>query len=66
MGAPSLSDVTVAFCAQGEHTQWGFGSPYSVRRPNVGSHYTSMGGGTNAVFADGHVAWVVGTRIGWP
>ena len=35
-------------------------------RCNVGSHRTGTGGGTNAVFADCHVEWIVGTRIGWP
>jgi len=60
----SLSNVTTVFCAQGEHNVFQDQPKYG--RCNVGSHRTSAGGGTNAVFADGHVEWVVGTRIGWP
>jgi hypothetical protein len=61
----SLSDVTVVYCSQGEHMQW---SPVSNLhgRFNVGSHRTSQGGGTLAIFGDTHVEWVLGTRIGWP
>jgi len=60
----SLATVTTVFCAQGEHNV--FQDVRKFGRCNVGSHRTSLGGGTNAAFADGHVEWVVGTRIGWP
>ena len=56
----SLSDVTVIFCAQGEH----LGRGPDIINPD--SHHTGKGTGTNAVFADSHVEWVRGTRIGWP
>ncbi len=55
-----LSDLTVVYCAIGEHMELG------NRRIDVGSHWRNTGGGTNAVFADTHVEWVEGTRIGWP
>jgi len=55
----SLSDFTVAWCAMGEHLALG------NLRYNVGSHRGSQGGGSNAIFADTHVEWVKGTRIGW-
>ena len=35
-------------------------------RWNPGSHRTSRGGGSPAIFADGHVEWVPGPNIGWP
>ncbi|MHC4443192.1 MAG: prepilin-type N-terminal cleavage/methylation domain-containing protein [Planctomycetota bacterium] len=57
--SPSLSDVTVSFCYQG--TNMGFGR--IIR--NLHSHRTTQGGGTVAIFADTHVAWVNGFRIGW-
>ena len=60
----SFSVATVAFCAQGEH-MLGDQPSGRVGRANVGSHRTSAGGGTNAIFADTHVEWVLGTRIGW-
>lgn len=56
----SLSAVTVVYCAIGEHMEMG------SRRIDVGSHRSSAGGGTNAIFGDTHVEWVQGTRIGWP
>lgn len=62
--AASLASVTTVFCAQGEHNV--FQDVAKFGRCNVNSHRTSAGGGTNAMFADGHVEWVVGTRIGWP
>jgi prepilin-type N-terminal cleavage/methylation domain-containing protein len=55
----SLSEFTVSWCAQGEHLALG------NLRYNVGSHRGSQGGGSNAIFADSHVEWVKGTRIGW-
>jgi prepilin-type processing-associated H-X9-DG protein len=58
--AGSLSSATVIYCAIGEHMEMG------SRRIDVGSHRKGSDGGTNAVFADTHVEWVKGTRIGWP
>ncbi len=58
----SSSNVTVAFCDQGEHTL--ITTPYGVN--NRGFHKRRGHGGTNAIFADGHVEWVAGNRIGWP
>jgi prepilin-type N-terminal cleavage/methylation domain-containing protein/prepilin-type processing-associated H-X9-DG protein len=56
----SLSEMTVVYCAQGKHMELG----YYMWDPD--SHPTGRGGGTNAIFADGHVEWVLGTQIGWP
>ncbi|MHC4796931.1 MAG: hypothetical protein ACYTF1_09835, partial [Planctomycetota bacterium] len=55
----SLSDVTVLFCVQGKTL--GLNDHMS----NIDSHRSSLGGGTNIVFADSHVEWVVGTQVGW-
>jgi prepilin-type N-terminal cleavage/methylation domain-containing protein len=55
-----LGDVTVIYCAIGEHMEMG------NRRIDVGSHATGAGGGTNAIFGDTHVEWVRGPQIGWP
>ena len=61
----SMSDATVAYCAQGENVLGG--QPAGrVGWANRGSHRNGGVGGTNAIFADTHVGWVVGTRIGWP
>jgi len=54
----SPSQGAVAWCARGEWTGY-------TQRYNVGSHRKAKGG-TNAIFADSHVEWVVGTGIGWP
>jgi len=55
----TIGDVTVAFCSMGQN----------MEQENVvynhGSHPTSLGGGTYALFADSSVRWVKGTRIGW-
>ncbi|UCD30426.1 MAG: prepilin-type N-terminal cleavage/methylation domain-containing protein [Planctomycetota bacterium] len=59
VGASNLASVTISWCAQGEHLALG------NLRYNVGSHRTTLGGGTNAIFGDTHVEWVIGTRIGW-
>jgi prepilin-type N-terminal cleavage/methylation domain-containing protein len=60
--ATGFSDVTVSYCGQGEYV-----AVTSARiRINVGSHRVGRAGGTNAIFADSHVAWVKGVRIGWP
>jgi prepilin-type N-terminal cleavage/methylation domain-containing protein len=59
-GSSGLGGVTIVYCAIGEHTEMG------SRRVDVGSHATSAGGGTNAIFGDTHVEWVRGPEIGWP
>jgi prepilin-type N-terminal cleavage/methylation domain-containing protein/prepilin-type processing-associated H-X9-DG protein len=64
MGAASVSDVTVVFCAQGEHNLLTNEALYA--RANIGSHAPGRDGGTNVVFADSHVDWVDGRRVGWP
>jgi len=61
---PSMSDATIAFCGQGEQMLGDQPSGW-IGRENVGSHRASAGGGTNAIFGDLHVEWVLGTRIGW-
>jgi len=62
----SLGELTAVFCAQGEHIVFQ-GDSTHVGRVNVNSHRAGgKGGGTSAIFADGHVEWVEGTRIGWP
>lgn len=64
LNAASLADITVVFCAQGEHNLLTADRKYS--RANVGSHAPNDTGGTNLLFADTHVGWVEGTRVGWP
>ncbi len=61
----SLADLVSIFCAQGEHMVFS-GKANWVARDNMGSHKTTLGGGTNIIFADSHVEWVLGTRMGWP
>jgi len=56
----SLSEVSVVYCAQGEHMESGY------RWLNRNSHRTSRQGGTNVIFADTHVEWVPGREVGWP
>jgi prepilin-type N-terminal cleavage/methylation domain-containing protein len=58
--AGGLSDLTAVYCAIGEHMEMG------SRRIDLDSHRRSAGGGTNVIFGDTHVAWVKGTRVGWP
>ncbi|UCD29921.1 MAG: prepilin-type N-terminal cleavage/methylation domain-containing protein [Planctomycetota bacterium] len=63
----SLSDLTASYCSQGYHMgqnnanadtkDWGVF--------NADSHRTGNGAGTIAFFADTHVKWVKGMRIGW-
>ncbi len=64
-GGGSLAELTAIFCAQGEHMVFS-GRTGGIGRVNIGGHETTRGGGTNAIFADTHVEWVVGTQIGWP
>jgi hypothetical protein len=64
VGSASLSDVTVVYCGQGEWTI--FPDQGKNRRANVGSHRMGDKGGTNTIFADTHVEWVLGTQIGKP
>ena len=61
----SMSETTVAFCAQGE-SMLGDQPVGRVGWANPQSHRRGGEGGTNAIFADSHVDWVPGTRIGWP
>lgn len=61
--ATSLSDVTVLFCEKGQYDNYAGGNGAIW---NYGSHSKGSKGGTNTLFADMHVGWVEGTRIGWP
>ncbi len=65
-GTSSLSDMTVIFCAQGNFVA----APATAGNPatinNFGSHRTSAGGGTNAIFADCHAEWIPYMQIGFP
>ncbi len=65
--------VVVAFCYQGEHMEYVYsqsGHRGEARKQdprwNPRSHPINGGGGSPAIFADGHVEWVRGPRIGWP
>jgi prepilin-type processing-associated H-X9-DG protein len=64
-GGGGLSQLVPVFCAQGEHMIFSGKSGW-LARDNMGSHRTTLGGGTNIIFGDGHVEWVLGTRMGWP
>ena len=57
-----LVDVTIAYCHQGESTDWGTPS----RIINYDSHRKGQTGGTTALFTDSHAELVPGDRIGWP
>lgn len=65
-GAMSPAEFTVVYCGQGEFTPFPEFDGAPTRRYNVNSHRKSEGGGTNAIFADTHVEWVLGQRIGRP
>jgi len=64
--ANSMSEATIVYCEQGETDSWAGGDNPDNGIYNYGSHKKTGKGGTNALFADMHVEWVVGTRIGWP
>jgi prepilin-type N-terminal cleavage/methylation domain-containing protein/prepilin-type processing-associated H-X9-DG protein len=58
------SSVTIAICDIGEwSTASVVGAQYATY--NLGSHRRSGRGGSNAIFADGHIEWVLGSQIGW-
>ena len=59
-GATDISDATVAYCCMGQNSEW------ADQIFNYDSHKAQGMGGTIALFADGHAAWVPGTQIGWP
>ena len=65
-GAISPAEFTVVYCGQGEFTPFPEYAEAPTRRANVGSHRGSRGGGTNTIFADTHVEWVLGKEIGRP
>ena len=59
--AGSFAESTVAYCEQGEF----YAHPGDII-VNYNSHRKGNAGGTNAIFADSHVEWVLGSQIGWP
>ena len=60
-----LADVTIAYCHQGESTDWAPpGGPSWII--NYNSHRKGQTGGTTALFTDSHAEWVPGDQIGWP
>ncbi|MBI4578548.1 MAG: type II secretion system protein [Planctomycetes bacterium] len=66
LGGASLADGYVSFCKAG---QWVIEYNWDTKKANpmicnLNSHHKAQGGGTNAIFADGHVQWVNGRRIG--
>lgn len=63
VSAASFSELAVAYCEQGETDNW---AAWNVGIYNYKSHMKKGAGGTNVIFADAHVGWVPGTRIGWP
>lgn len=65
LGSRSPSSLTTTFCAQGEHNVY-IKNQNLFSRCNVRSHPQGSVGGTTATFADSHVEWVLGSRIGWP
>ncbi|MEN6386715.1 MAG: type II secretion system protein [Phycisphaerales bacterium] len=61
----SLSEVTIAYCVQGESRDFDINlSPKNIIF-NYKSHRKGNSGGSNAIFADTHAAWVPGNSIGW-
>jgi hypothetical protein len=53
-----LSELTAAYCAQGELDESSHG-----RVLNYGSHKRGGKGGTNVIFGDMHVEWIAGAQI---
>ncbi|MGA2916658.1 MAG: prepilin-type N-terminal cleavage/methylation domain-containing protein [Sedimentisphaerales bacterium] len=67
VGASSMSRATVFYCEQGQTDSFADGTNIDNGIYNYGSHKKVKNlGGTIAGFADTHVEWVEGTRIGWP
>jgi prepilin-type N-terminal cleavage/methylation domain-containing protein len=64
MNVASLSDLTAVYCAQGEHSLLTPRPKYAIA--NRGSHDMNRVGGTFVIFADSHVGWAEGSRVGWP
>lgn len=61
-----MSEATILYCEQGETDSYALGNNLDNGIYNYGSHKRNGKGGTNALFADMHVEWIEGTRIGWP
>jgi prepilin-type N-terminal cleavage/methylation domain-containing protein len=67
IGAGSMSRATAFYCEQGQTDSFANLSNPDNAIYNYGSHKKMKNlGGTIAGFADTHVEWVEGTRIGWP
>jgi hypothetical protein len=63
--AGSMAEAIVSYCEMGENTIWpAYDGLWAII--NYGSHAKGNRGGTNALFADMHVGWVIGSQIGWP
>ncbi|MCE5339991.1 MAG: type II secretion system GspH family protein [Planctomycetaceae bacterium] len=61
----SLSEATVSYCVMGESRDY----DRNLTSPNIifnyKSHHKQNSGGSSAIFADTHAAWVPGDQIGW-
>lgn len=66
IGAAAMADATIAYCEQGETDSHAGGPDSDNGIYNYGSHKKTGKGGTNVVFADNHVGWVIGNQVGWP
>jgi prepilin-type N-terminal cleavage/methylation domain-containing protein/prepilin-type processing-associated H-X9-DG protein len=64
LGGFGLSTAVVVFCTKGQFD--GYMNLAGGAIYNYGKHPKKGTGGTNALFADGHIEWVEGSRIGWP
>jgi hypothetical protein len=63
--AGSMAEAIVSYCEMGENIIWpAYDGLWAII--NYGSHAKGNRGGTNALFADMHVGWVIGSQIGWP
>ncbi|AQQ70437.1 putative major pilin subunit [Limihaloglobus sulfuriphilus] len=60
-----LAEATVVFCEAGQYDNYADNDPHGSIW-NYGSHKRGNSGGTTVLFADTHVGWVEGTRVGWP